>query len=202
MAEYSIDKFTYDSNTYILQDGELTSTVSELDSSTATAINSLQSADESQNARLDDIETSISLLDPSVDGDSILLMNRRLSELEKDTGVGLQYTNNNWTDSYTGDPLEDRISNLEQDTEKLADTIEAFNVDTTSGTATVVGNLDSGTSIEVSDEIIFTQNGQKVAEIDDTTFKVTKALVADSLEFGNWIWIPRASGNLSLKWIG
>lgn len=48
----------------------------------------------------------------------------------------------------------------------------------------------------------FMQGNTEVAHISDQELNITIASIKDHMTLGDWAWIPRSNGNLSLKWIG
>lgn len=51
-------------------------------------------------------------------------------------------------------------------------------------------------------DLRFVENGTPVASISDHELNITTANVTDRINLGDWAWIPRSNGNLSLKWVG
>ena len=78
----------------------------------------------------------------------------------------------------------------------------------TSGGA-VVGQLDQMHLELANNRLAFVdENGNDAAYIamdpdtNESVMYITRSVVVDSMQFGNWRWFSRANGNMSLKWIG
>lgn len=67
----------------------------------------------------------------------------------------------------------------------------------------ILGQQDSSLQCVISnDRISFLQSGAEVAYISNNKLYITQAQIADSLQLGNFAFVPRANGNLSLVWKG
>lgn len=182
-----------DNTTYGIKDSTLTTVVENLQETTITEI---QSVNTEQNSRITDLEVAVAALGGDSDNQTVIEINNRLTELETDTGVGMTYNGTAWVDNYTEAPLVDRIDGLDTTVSTIS---SKYTVDTTNDTAEVLGN--SGTSVTVSDEITFTQNGDEVASIADGELSAT-AVSTDTMKVGKWAFIKRSNDNLTLKWLG
>lgn len=66
-----------------------------------------------------------------------------------------------------------------------------------------LGQSDSKFTLTITNErISFKDNGAEVAYISNSTLYITDANVTNSLKIGKYAFVPRANGNLSMKWIG
>lgn len=121
------------------------------------------------------------------------------------------------------------VTNLQ---DSVSDQLEDINSDITSLSSTVDGNmttiesymtfgqgtdgggnvyplliLGGGTndqfSVRISNEMVgFMEENELVAYINNRQLYIKNANVTDGLTISNWMWIPRANGNLALKWVG
>ena len=71
-----------------------------------------------------------------------------------------------------------------------------------------LGKVGNAFTAELSNnELAFKENGQKIAFISNQSLVITNAEIRNKLSLGNetrgWFdFIPRANGNLSIKWRG
>ncbi|WP_416326142.1 hypothetical protein [[Eubacterium] hominis] len=66
-----------------------------------------------------------------------------------------------------------------------------------------LGQSDSKFTLTITNErISFKDNGSEVAYISNSTLYITDANITNSLRIGKFAFVPRANGNLSMKWIG
>ena len=71
-----------------------------------------------------------------------------------------------------------------------------------------LGRVGNAFTAELSGEsLAFKENGQKIAYISNQSLVITNAEIRNKLSLGNesrgWFdFIPRANGNLSIKWRG
>ena len=66
-----------------------------------------------------------------------------------------------------------------------------------------LGQSNSKFTLTITNErISFKDNGAEVAYISNSTLYITDANITNSLKIGKYAFVPRANGNLSLKWIG
>jgi uncharacterized coiled-coil protein SlyX len=72
-------------------------------------------------------------------------------------------------------------------------------------TGMAIGNSDSGRKVKINEQAVEFDNaaGEAVARFAEKA-EIHDLEIADGGTFsmGNWAWIPRSNGNLSLKWIG
>lgn len=72
-------------------------------------------------------------------------------------------------------------------------------------TGMAIGNSDSGRKVRINEQAVEFDNaaGEAVARFAEKA-EIHDLEIADGGTFamGNWAWIPRSNGNLSLKWIG
>lgn len=66
-----------------------------------------------------------------------------------------------------------------------------------------LGQSNSKFTLTITNErISFKDNGAEVAYISNSTLYITDANITNSLKIGKYAFVPRANGNLSMKWIG
>lgn len=66
-----------------------------------------------------------------------------------------------------------------------------------------LGQSDSKFTLTITNErISFKDNGAEVAYISNSTLYITDANITNSLKIGKYALVPRANGNLSMKWVG
>lgn len=72
-------------------------------------------------------------------------------------------------------------------------------------TGMAIGNSDSGRKVKINEQAVEFKNaaGETIARFAEKA-EIHDLEIADGGTFamGNWAWIPRSNGNLSLKWIG
>lgn len=72
-------------------------------------------------------------------------------------------------------------------------------------TGMTIGNSDSGRKVKINEQAVEFDNaaGEAIARFAEKA-EIHDLEIADGGTFsmGNWAWIPRSNGNLSLKWIG
>ena len=89
------------------------------------------------------------------------------------------------------DQVQDQVNQYRKEQEQW------MNFDTDTGLT--IGALDSNFAVNVSnDEIAFKQGNDTVAYINDQKLMITNAEVLNELRIGNYVFRPRANGNMSL----
>lgn len=81
-------------------------------------------------------------------------------------------------------------------------TLDASEVRDENGGVVVGANDTRFTTVFTNKSLQFQEDGQMVSEITNKRLYITDATVTSTLVFGNFAFIPRSNGNLSLKWIG
>ncbi len=108
------------------------------------------------------------------------------------------------------DNVSGNVANLSQAVSDNMDTITSymtFGQGESGGVVYPLLILGGGTndqfSVRISNEMVgFMEQSELVAYINNRQLYIKNANVTDGLTIGNWMWIPRANGNLSLKWVG
>jgi len=106
--------------------------------------------------------------------------------------------------SLRSDALELTVGALEQGLQDKADAAEVnaltehFRFD---GEGLTITDSQSGMGITVSEEAVVFTGGQPTTRITPTGLVTTEASVEDRLRMGNFTFLPRTGGNLSLRWI-
>lgn len=67
----------------------------------------------------------------------------------------------------------------------------------------VLGSAENPFRVQISNtEISFMQDSESIAYISNSQLYIPNAEIETKLSIGDFTWIPRSNGNLSLKWIG
>lgn len=106
----------------------------------------------------------------------------------------------------TEDEFRASVTALEKVTEGQSETLKEFTEWVTfDETGMAIGNSDSGRKVKINEQVVEFDNaaGDVVARFAEKA-EIHDLEIADGGTFtmGNWAWIPRSNGNLSLKWIG
>ena len=92
-----------------------------------------------------------------------------------------------------------RIDEVSGEVSKNQETLEQYIRFTISGME--LGKIGNPFTTELDNESLkFKQSGRTIAYISNNKLYITDAEVNYSLRVGNFIWLPRSNGNLSLKW--
>lgn len=93
-------------------------------------------------------------------------------------------------------------SQAQADIDAQVSTLEKHFTFSTSGLSISNTEDSSGANILLDgSRLTFRSGTDELAYAEGTTFKAP-IMDADELHLGNWMWVPRKNGNLSLKWIG
>lgn len=113
--------------------------------------------------------------------------------------------------------IQEQINDTNDNVDELSSTVDAnmstitsymtFGQGESGGVVYPLLILGGGTndqfSVRISNEMVgFMEESELVAYINNRQLYIKNANVTDGLTIGNWMWIPRANGNLSLKWVG
>lgn len=98
------------------------------------------------------------------------------------------------------------VTALQKVTEGQSETLKEFTEWVAfNETGMAIGNSDSGRKVKINEEAVEFNNadGDVIARFAEKA-EIHDLEIADGGTFsmGNWAWIPRSNGNLSLKWIG
>lgn len=140
--------------------------------------------------------------------------------LMKDVGVSIKESTTSITTTITSvsNELSEKIANVADDVDGLASTVNG-NMQTietymtfgqgTDGSGNVYpllilgGGTNDQFSVRISNEMVgFMEESELVAYINNRQLYIKNANITDGLTIANWMWIPRANGNLALKWVG
>lgn len=113
----------------------------------------------------------------------------------------------------TADGLADRVTATEEGITENASAIEEevntrsayirFTSDDQGNPLIELGAEDSPLILRLTNEQIgFLNAGELVAYITGQLLNIANAKVSQTLQFGDFAWIPRSNRNLALKWIG
>lgn len=106
----------------------------------------------------------------------------------------------------TEDEFRASVTALQKVTKGQSETLKEFTEWVTFNEAGMaIGNSDSGRKVKINEQAVEFDNaaGEAVARFAEKA-EIHDLEIADGGTFsmGNWAWVPRSNGNLSLKWIG
>ena len=97
----------------------------------------------------------------------------------------------------TMDKIDEVSGNLSDNTQSFEEYIRF------KGAQIELGKVGNDFTTEIDNEALrFKQSGQTIAYISNNKLYITDTEITNSLRIGNFMWLPRTNGNLSLKWVG
>ena len=180
--EADLDGFkTTVSDTYATKT-ELTDDIIELDNALNDNITS--AVDKAKNDTLDEVADKYTL-------------NKDYEEFTKMTTSSIEQTNNKVDTTFTS--VTTNIQSVNGQLTEFKNTVDTHIRMDSDGIS--IGKSDSPFSVNISNQkMSFKEQGTEVAYISDKEMRITDAVIENSMVLGNFKFIPRITGNMSLIW--